>query len=260
MTNEYKIFLETFFTTILEYKHTTKRLNDVLIKDSEKFTELEARYHSASSLVISDWTGETDNGWEKVFHTGISVETEKENYALEIHNVLSREFCLIYSQSFESFEKFLKDCVFFRSFSDENFKSEIEKTLKKTYRDFSRENMPSGDNLFKLIKKIDVLSFEKYSHNNNINIEFDSMWKVLSEVRHSITHSKSVIKLSKVKSNKHQSEIFDYFFDSDSVDKNTILIRLDYKKFKSLMDRFSEFAFQIFKIISEKEKLEIFPF
>lgn len=175
MANEYKIYLNTFFTTILEYKHTSKRLNDVLIKDIEKYTQIGAKYHSASSLIISDWTGETDNGWAKTFHTGISVETEKENYAVEIHNVLSREFCLIYSQSFESFEKFLKDCAFLMSLSDENFKSEIEKTLKKTNRDFSRENMPSGDNLFKLIKKIDSSSFEKYSKNNNINIEFDSM-------------------------------------------------------------------------------------
>lgn len=260
MTNEYKTYLNAFFITLLEYKHTTKRLNDVLIKDCEKYTQIGARYYSGSSLIISDWTGETDNGWAKPFHTGISVETEKENYTLEIHNLLSREFCLIYSQSFESLEKFLKDCAFLVSFSDENFKSEIEKILKKTNRDFSRENMPSGDTLFKLIKKIDVSSFERYSQNNNINIEFDSLWKVLSEVRHSITHSKSIIKISKLRSNKHRGEIFDYLFNSESLDKNTILIKLDFKKFDALMKRLSEFAFQIFKLISEKEKHKIFPF
>ena len=254
MTNEYKIYLDTFFTTILEYKHTTKRLNDVLIKDSEKFTQIGAKYHHVSSLVISDWCGETDNGWEKIFHTGISFETK--NYASEIHNILSREFCLIYSQSFESFEKYLKDCIYLRSNSDENFKSEIEKKLKHN-QIFSRENMPSGDNLFKLIKKIDPYSFEKHSSENNMNIEFDAMWKVLSKARHSIIHSKSIIKVSELKSNKHYGEVFDYLFYSISLDENSIQIKLDHKKFETLIKRFSEFAFQIFKIISEKENLEI---
>lgn len=256
MTNEYKIYLDTFFSTILEYKHTTKRLNVVLKKDSEKFTELGARYHSASSLIISDWTGKTDNGWEINFHTGISKETKKENYKVEINNTLSRLFCLMYSQSFEAFEKFLKDCIYLKSNSDENFKSEIVKKLKPNQK-FSRENMPGGENLFKLIKKIDTHTFEKYSKKNNINIKFDEIWKVLLEVRHSITHSNSIIEISKLKLSKHHSEIFDYLFDNLNIDEKSIQTKLDYAKFNKLIKTLSEFAFQMFKIISEKENLEI---
>jgi 2C-methyl-D-erythritol 2,4-cyclodiphosphate synthase len=83
------------------------------------------------------------------------------------------------------------------------------------------------------------------------------LWKVLLEVRHSITHSNSVIEISKLKLSKHHSEIFDYLFDNLNIDEKSIQIKLDYAKFNKLIKTLSEFAFQMFKIISEKKNLEI---
>jgi hypothetical protein len=42
----------------------------------------------------------------------------------------SREFCLMYCQSYESLEKFLKDCVFYKAKNDLRFSEEIKQLLK----------------------------------------------------------------------------------------------------------------------------------
>ncbi|CAN1515637.1 hypothetical protein MCETHM1_00929 [Flavobacteriaceae bacterium] len=87
MINNYKKFLDDFFLTLLEFKHTSNRLNKVLTLDSQKFSEPGAIYRSNSALVLSDWTGKTDNDWELLFHSGIFRETLKENYKNPLRKV-----------------------------------------------------------------------------------------------------------------------------------------------------------------------------
>jgi len=65
MKNPYKIYLDNFFETINDLKHTTNRINKVLLKDVERYTKKEANFLSGTALIIGDWTGPTDNGWKK---------------------------------------------------------------------------------------------------------------------------------------------------------------------------------------------------
>lgn len=254
MENEYKIFLEVFFSTLLEYKHTSRRLNKILILDYQKYTEEKASYYSGSTLLLSDWTGVTDKGWALPFHAGISRETSKEDYKNEIINVLSREFCLIYSQSYEALERYFKDCIFYKIMHDIEFSEEVRKK-SNIEGEFKRENIKGGKELYKLVKKLGKKSLLKFSKENNINIKFGELLKVLSEVRHSIVHSNSVINKSKINITRHHFEIFTFLFNYYEIDNKQIKIELDFKKLEHLLGRLVEFAFQIFKAISIEEKL-----
>jgi len=116
--------------------------------------------------------------------------------------------------------------------------------------------MPGGNKLFKILKKVGGKTFSKYSSENNINIRFKELWVVLSDSRHAITHSRSYISQQKIKKSNHHLDIFNFLFNSMISDDGAILIELDYSKFERLIKRISEFAFQVFKILSIEEEIE----
>jgi len=255
MNNEYRIHLEAFFTTLLDYRHSTNRLNAILTEDAKIYSQEGATYRAGSSLIISDWSGPTDNGWEINFHTTIMKETSKENYAQEIRGIISRECCLIYSQSFEALEKYLKDSLFNKSTINIHLKEYISSMMRKN-ESLSRETMPGGEKLFKILKKTGGKAFAKQSKKNNLNIGYNELWIVLSEVRHSIVHSNSIIKFTKINRSKHHLGIFNMLFNYSKIDDDYIKIQLEYKKLEKLIKRLSEFGFQAYKALSLEENLE----
>jgi hypothetical protein len=242
MKHPYKEPLINLFQRIIELRHSSNRINSVLQKDVEKYTAEGARFFSGSSLVISDWTGKTDNGGELNFHTGVSKKTEKENYAKEVHNILSTEFCLAFAQSFEALETFLKDIIFQNSLLE---KASIE-----------RGKIPGGEKLFKLIKEACGEDFKKCSNKNNKNLRFKQFWSTISESRHAVVHSSCRIKVNKVNKSLDHFATFKYLFDFAKLEDEILLIKLNYKQLDKVLKNVSEFAYQVYKILSEKENLE----
>ena len=257
MTNPYKEYLDNLFENLLYYRHISGRINKVFLKEIRDYSEEKAIIHFASALVISDWTGPTDNGWEVNFHTGIVTETTKDNYESEVRKIFSRQLCLLYAQSFEAFERFVKDCLYNRIGRDESIRVYTISLLPKNQQSsITREKMPGGGNLFKVLKKAGGVTFKNFTSKNNLNIKFSELWTILSEARHSITHKESLIESELIKKTKHHAEIFKFLFDSEEAHTNSLSIELDYQKFERLVKRFSEFAYQIFKILSLEEELE----
>lgn len=258
MKNHYKPFLQVFFEKLLYYRHICNRLDKVLKDDISKYTSEGAQIHLASALIISDWTGPTDNGWEVNFHSGVNYETTKKNYEAELNRIFDKQLCLLYAQSFESFERFLKDCLFEKQGRDNNLNLFIDRQVNKNIpRPITRAKMPGGEKLFKILKQAGAHSFTEYSKSNNVNISFKELWKILSETRHSITHNDSQISQGLLKKSDLHLAIFESLFESEVVSENTLLIKLDYIKFDRLNKRFAEFAYQIFKILSKEEGLKI---
>lgn len=255
MNNQYKTYLETFFTTLLGYRHSTRRLNTILINDAKIYSKKDASYRSGSTLVISDWSGLTDKGWEINFNTRITKQTLKSEYAQEIRDIISRECCLIYAQSFEALERLLKDSLFFKSTSNSDLQKYLLSQLKKD-NTLTREKMPGGDNLFKGLMLSRGNAFEVNSKGKNLNIRYSELWRVLSEARHSIVHSNSVLKFSKINRSKHHLAVFELLFNYSRIDDDYISIQLEYPKFERLIKRLSEFAFQVFKSLCIEENIE----
>lgn len=89
----------------------------------------------------------------------------------------------------------------------------------------------------------------------NNNLKFKELLEVLSEVRHSVTHSKSIINKDKINLTPYHEKVFNFLFNHAEIDTEQIHIELDFKKFEFLINKLAEFAFQIFKAISIEEKL-----
>jgi hypothetical protein len=80
MNNEYKIFLDNYFSTLLEFIHNCRRINKVIFLDIEKYKQAGSLYDCNSTLILNDWTSKTDNGWAFTFPFRIIQNTSKENY------------------------------------------------------------------------------------------------------------------------------------------------------------------------------------
>lgn len=160
-------------------------------------------------------------------------------------------------QSFEAFERFIKDSLFDIIQRNELIEKYAISLLPKNQQStITREKMPGGKNLFSILKKVSGSTFNEFTNSNNLNIKYSELWIILSEVRHSITHKDSLIEVELINKTKHHFEIFEFLFDSSRVSSGFISIELDYKKFNKLTKRFSEFAFQIFKMLSIAEEHE----
>jgi len=257
MKNTYKKHLDQYFEKLLYFRHISGRINKVFKEDIEKYTDEKAIIHFASALIISDWTGPTDNVWEINFPTGIISETTKENYETEVDIISSKQLCLLYAQSFEAFERYLKDCLFERVDRNEEIrKYAISQLPENQQSSITRSKMPGGDKLFKVLKKAGGVSFKSFSTNNNLNISFGELWNILSEVRHSVTHNESLIDIGLINKSKHHAAILNFLFNAKPKSDDTLSIELNYKKFERLIKRFSEFSFQVFKMLSIEEGLE----
>ena len=251
MTNPYKKHLDNFFETVTDFKHTANRLNKVLLIDVEKYTKEGARYFSGTSLVIGDWSGPTDNGWKINFHTGIQKSTFKENYLNEIEKVLSREFGFAYAQCYEAFETLLKDFINLKILSDRNFRTSLPSN-----KDYSRERLRGGDDIFKLFKKAGGKRFKTYSNHNNNNFRFGETFKIFSEIRHAITHSQGVLDSSKIPKDKYYQGLFEHLLPLNKLDDDSIQLKFDYKTLDQILIYLSEFGYQVFKILSEEDNYE----
>lgn len=255
--NSYRRNLELFHNKALYYRHIISRVIKILQEDKVKYTSESATFHSISALAISDWTGPTENGWEINFYTGNIVETTKEEYIKEIDKMISKQLCLFYAQIYEAFEKFVKDCLYERTENDINIRTYAISLLTVNMKPgFSRAYMPTGKKLYELLKKAGGKTFEEFNSTNSLNIKFPIIWTIFAEVRHSITHKESIMDLKIIKKSKEHTQVFNMFFNMKPESSNTILIQLDIRKFNTLIKRFSEYAFQIYKILSIEEGLE----
>ncbi len=251
--NHYSIHIKKLFTRTLELRHIVSHLKSVLKNSIKSFEKIEnIDFISGSALVITDWTGPTDNGRDLVNHTGIRKITYKDKYVQEVEEILSYEFCYAFSQSFEALERFFKDCIYAK------IKDDIEfcRVLKIENRDdFQRKDIPGGDKLFNWIKKACNPLFEEFSARNNKDFRFKEYWTFLSQTRHSIVHSNSIIRIEKIKITDYHFSIFERLFDYQVIDSKNFKLKLDYYKLDILLNRLVEFGFQVFKMLSKNENL-----
>lgn len=54
MRNQYKIFLDNYFSSLLDFIHTSRRLNKVLTANVEMYTKIGSVYDSNSAVVLND--------------------------------------------------------------------------------------------------------------------------------------------------------------------------------------------------------------
>ncbi len=249
--NPYKKHLDDLFDRIIELRHTSSNINSTLKASLKRYESYQVNFLSGSALVISDWSGPTDNGWEINFLTGFRKITLKENYDKETQRIVSQQCCYAFAQSFDALEKFFKDCIFEKGLPS---KKCLFGLIKKYPKNIKRESL-NGIRLFKMVKMSGDPYFSKYSENNNKSLRFKELWTILSECRHSITHSKSIITVKKLKKSEYHFKVFSFLFMHSKNADGSLIIELDFKKLSDVLDIVAEFACLVYKSISLKENL-----
>ncbi|MDW3210126.1 MAG: hypothetical protein R8N23_09670 [Reichenbachiella sp.] len=248
MYNPYNKYLDHLYEVVLDYRHTTSLICRILVKDVERISRGNTISENHSALILSDWTGPTEKGREINQHSNKYRYTGRENYATDIEYLIFRECGLIYAQVFELLEKFIQDCLYEKALKNYDLRAQILNHFKPN-QPISRAKMPGGENLFKLLKKAAPRYYKNHSTSNNLNIDFKNFWCVISESRHALTHNRGYLQATKLKGHE-QEKIFHQYFNNIQFQSDFFIIQLDTENLTYLTKRISEFAFQIYKIIS----------
>lgn len=252
--NHYSPHIESFLNRILELRHVVSQLRVVLNGSIKSYEKLEGIDNiNSSRLIITDWTDPKVNGHNISFRTVARRVTPKETYNKEVERILSQEYCYAVAQSFEALERFMKDCLYTKISSDLEFRQALSIV---DIQDYKRQRVPGGEELFRLLKKACGAQFNIYSNNNNVNLKFKELWTILSEVRHSIVHSSSIIKREKLQKSEYHYSIFTGLFGHSEIDSDRMKIELIYNQLSDVLNVIAEFGFQIYKLLSLKERLD----
>ena len=123
-------------------------------------------------------------------------------------------------------------------------------------KEYNREFLKGGNDVFKLIKKAGGKRFKEYSKQNNNDFKFSETFRIFSEIRHVITHSQGILKSSKIPKDRYYQGLFEHLLPLNELEGELIKLKFDYKTCNQLLIYLSEFGYQVFKILSEEDNYE----
>ncbi len=238
MENRYRKYLVEFFESTNYYYHVSYRIENLLKNESKIFLNGKSEFYTSNALMISDWTGPTEDGWELPFHTDVFTTTNTDNYLEEMEKIKSRENLLNFAQGFEVFQKFAKNCI------------------NKKNCEISRNDLKTNDLILKILREEGGDTFKKFSLQNNNNFKFEKLFEMYVELRHSITHSNSIAEKNKIIKDEYSEKLFELLMPEAEIKKDYIILKMNFKVFRANMKIINEFAFQIYKIFSIEEGLK----
>lgn len=226
----------TFYNRLVRLKHSGYLIHKILNDEDNRPFD-----HSVITLIISDWTGAYETSkeditigqilfpkgtrWDKPFPSGSHHEVDKSNWMKYSGELVSDYYQYLYVQAFESMQKSWKDILR----HDDIGLLSIDQRIR-------------NNDLITTIKRL-------IKHDGN-TIRFSEIETILSECRHAITHSQSLLNHDKVLLSKTHTDIFMLLFDSIEYTHDKSRIKLNYPFFAKLIDFTANFNFQIYKYIS----------
>lgn len=232
MDNTFKEHLINYFNKSSYHFHISYRLENLLNNEYDNINHPNSQFFSMNRLYISDWTNESEEGWELPFSSNVFTKTDKENYVIEMNNLKSRQNLLNYSQTFEAFQGFLKDCI------------------TQNNNQIKRENLYKNNIILLNLKNEIGETFKNKSNRNNKNYKFEPLFDILVQLRHSITHSNGLVEKNKIIKDEYSNKLFRHMMPEAKFEKSNIILEMPFSSFKRNMTILNEFAFQIYKIFS----------
>lgn len=254
--NPYQPSLQEFLGNINQLKTRSLHFKSVLeqsVKRYDNDLNREIQTITLSALIVSDWTGPTENGWKLNYHSGATNSIRQETYIDDAYYMLSFHCQYSFAQMFERLNSLFKEWVMIRSLTDmailEHYK-EKEKII------YDRSTLPGGDKLYKLIMKAAGENAKRYSQKNNENIRFKELWTVVSDARHAVTHSQGKISKKIAQKTKYHENLFGRLFPDSTETDSDITIQMRYRDLDRIGKLLAEYAIQFFKSLSEQEHYE----
>lgn len=252
--NPYQKYFENYLLEINELKLRSYHFQSVLNQSLKAYTKeslLDFEVISGVGMVLSDWTGQTDKGWKINHHSGITSKIKKSTYQTDSAKMLSYHCAYTFSQCYERLCVLIKDLIFQRAIVVPQILAYKNKNKELNF--YIRENIPGGYTLHEILKKACGKDYSIASNNNNHKVRFPEYWKIISEVRHCITHSNSVIDENLIAKSKSHNAHFRYYFPNHFVSEGKVYLSFNYKDLQLATQGLVEYGLQIFKLISIQE-------
>ncbi|MEX1014189.1 MAG: hypothetical protein WDZ80_03450 [Candidatus Paceibacterota bacterium] len=228
--------------------------------------QIEDLFHG-TSLVITDLTGPTDNGWLLKFRTGRHF-VKGEEFIEQLDWFLEREASLTVQQGYEVFESYLYDIT----------ASYLHANQKKLQIDIFKDYLPNCDTyeqkvwgsavrgLFRRKANSVLIDYlrefggnlkkaELQEHNNRL-MNLKDWFEVTTQLRHGTTHSLGKIKKDCIKKlSKDQVKLLQTIYPGQFVN-GEYEITLSFESAKSAITTYAEYGFAIFKSLSVEQGYE----
>lgn len=239
----------------------TKDIEDVEKQiENAKASNWKGPFHG-TALIITDLTGETENGWMLHGHTGRrSVE------GLEFIDLLSwiasREGALAVVQGYEAFERFLYDIA--ASFGSNGNREEqqthfgvqlesAEAAILQRWQSAIRRKyrrLPNHKLINKLRKVGEGLAVAEDRTKNTRRLNMIAWYKIVGEVRYAVTHNQHVIKQDRLQQfSPEERAILEADFPGEAVSEG-YLIQMEKQMSKFAIQLFAEYGHAIYKSLS----------
>lgn len=229
--------------------------------DESERIDVENLMHG-TSLVITDLSGPTDDGWLYHYPTG-NFDVEGVEYLQMLGKFVGREAERVVAQGYEAFETYLYDVTacFCNAKSDQSLADHFEGNLpkaqdrdleawKKAVRGVYRRK-PNTD-LIDLLRDLGQDLEEAEAHTNNRGLDLVRWYQISGEVRHAVTHSEGVISNKDIEGlDRKELRILRQKYPGTTTDEGYAL-QLDVDSAQEALRTFAEYGYAILKALSEK--------
>ena len=218
------------------------------------------------SLVVSDITGPTDNGWRLCYPAG-GFHTQGQDYFRMADVIVRRESAWAVAQGYEAFETFLKNIAARYLHAHQN-KAKREKLNKfeingnsegrvrsdiKYWQMFVRWKYRGGKNnkeLFKLLRGL-APGLADAETTNDRGMDLPKWYEAASVVRHAVTHCHLIVRPDQLHWIEGGASYFPF-----QIENEAIILNLERKNAEKCLTTFAEYAFQVFKFLSKAGKYD----
>jgi len=230
-----------------------KNYTEILIDRLNK-QKLNHNFIKGCRLIISDFTSKELN--KKEYSPTKGYKVTKENYKDANKQLIQFISCTLVAQSYEALETFIKDIIiqYFENNNQIAFETigKINCNWNKDIVDWGNtvRKINSGKNNSNYLNIIRRLSpdFRNAETNNNLNINLEQWFNVISTIRHSITHSESILEnneLNKLK--EDEFKILELFIDLEDIGHGSKRMIISKYQADELMTFICNYSIQIFK-------------
>ncbi len=228
--------------------------------ESEKI-DVEDPMHG-TSLIITDLSGPTDDGWLYQYSTG-NFDVEGEDYLQMLDEFVGREAERVVAQGYEAFETYLYDVTarFCDAKSEQSlvnhFKENLPKALERDLEAWRKavrgvyRRKPNSD-LIDLIRNLGQDLDDAEVHTNNRGLDLVRWYQITGEARHAVTHSEGVISNKVIEGlDLKEIRVLKKNYPGSKTDEGYVL-HLDVDSAQEALRTFAEYGYAIFKALSEE--------
>jgi hypothetical protein len=196
------------------------------------------------------------DGGPNLFSTGYDYNLTTDNLEEESQRLISYTCGLSIAQGYEVLETYLKNVLSSVCFENDLHRifriDESNDSFSSIREEIRRLQGRNNRGLLKILRRISQ-SYVKYEKQNLKGFELNVWFDLISTIRHDIVHNRHIVskELLKLLTEPKKNEIFSRYCELRELKLGTTIF-FSYQNARELIHVYEEFAYLIYKMLSEK--------